>query len=131
MPKLVDILAVKDVTRVHHGEVYYRTPLYLIYSLIFSFYVPVGKHKIAFDGEVTAINEVLTQLIPGHLYKKVVILSDSKAAIEAIAYKEMPISKDIQDCRALLEKLKIDGRQVSLQWIPGHSDIYGNEQADM
>ncbi|XP_042898665.2 uncharacterized protein [Parasteatoda tepidariorum] len=43
----------------------------------------------------------------------------------------MPISKNIQDCLALLEKLKIDGRQVILQWIPGHCDIYGNEQADM
>ncbi|XP_071043823.1 uncharacterized protein [Parasteatoda tepidariorum] len=102
-----------------------------IYSSIFSFHVPVGKHRTAFDGEVTALNVAQKQLIPRHLYKKVVILSDSKAAIQAIASKKMPISKNIQDSRALLEKLKIDGRQVTLQWIPGHCNIYGNEQADM
>jgi len=51
-----------------------------IFSSIFSFYMPVGKQKTAFDGEITAILVALEQLVPRHLYNKVVILSDSKAA---------------------------------------------------
>jgi len=88
--------------------------------------VPVGKQKTAFDGEITAILVALEQLVPRYLYKKVVILSDSKAAIQAIGSGEIPISKNVLDCRILLESMRIEGRQIILQWIPGHCDIYGN-----
>ncbi|GFY57670.1 RNase H domain-containing protein [Trichonephila inaurata madagascariensis] len=78
-----------------------------------------------------AIYVALEQLVSRHLYNKIVILSDSKAAIQAVGSGEIPISKNILDCRILLESLRIEGRQITLQWISGHDDIYGNEQADL
>ncbi|GIY22485.1 hypothetical protein CDAR_464891, partial [Caerostris darwini] len=62
------------------------------------------------------------QLIPKHLYSKVVLMSDSGAAIPAIGAYEVP-SSNILECRGLLERLKVEGRHIALQWIPGHRDI--------
>ncbi|GFQ72758.1 hypothetical protein TNCT_297131 [Trichonephila clavata] len=38
---------------------------------------------------------------------------------------EMPMSKNILDCRLLLQSLRLERRQIPLHWIPGHSNIYG------
>ncbi|GIY83777.1 hypothetical protein CDAR_466071 [Caerostris darwini] len=57
-----------------------------------------------------------------------VLLSDSKAAIQAIGPYEAPSSKNILECRALLERLPVEGLHIVLQWIPGHCDILGNDQ---
>ncbi|GIY63804.1 hypothetical protein CDAR_601461 [Caerostris darwini] len=59
------------------------------------------------------------QLITKHLYSKVVLMSDSGAAIPAIGSYERP-STNILECRGLLERLKVEGRHVALQWINGH-----------
>ncbi|GIY87972.1 hypothetical protein CDAR_596081 [Caerostris darwini] len=73
------------------------------YSLPF-FYVPVRKQNLVFDGEVfsyyfcSTITScvILQQLIPRHFYNKVVLLSDSKAARQAIGSYEAPSSKNIE-----------------------------------
>ncbi|GFU70887.1 HTH_Tnp_Tc3_2 domain-containing protein [Trichonephila clavipes] len=54
---------------------------YILPSFLF---VPVEKHKTAFDGKVMAIYVALEQIVPRYLYNKVVILSDFKAAIQAV-----------------------------------------------
>jgi ribonuclease HI len=69
--------------------------------------------------ELFAISEALTYVISASL-KKVVILSDSKSALQHIAYK-------------ILDKVLVlvDGGVVlGLQWIPSHIGVHGNEEAD-
>ncbi|GIX81530.1 hypothetical protein CDAR_224911 [Caerostris darwini] len=72
-----------------------------------------------------AICVALLQLAPRFLYSKVVLLSDSSAAI---SYRH---SKLFLECRALLERLMVEGRHIVLQWIPGQCGILGVEAASM
>jgi len=39
------------------------------------------------------------------------------------------ISTEARDCQALIQ-LKAKHKQITLQWIPGHCQIAGNEHAD-
>ena len=56
-----------------------------IYSKLFSMYMTVGKYKTAYGGEIEAIRVALCQLTCHQdKFNKAVILSDSKAAIQAI-----------------------------------------------
>ncbi|XP_039309918.1 uncharacterized protein LOC120358740 [Solenopsis invicta] len=59
---------------------------------------------------------------------RVRICSDSQAAIKAL---EAPIytSRLVWDCRNALEKLAKD-KEVIVTWVPGHSGIEGNVEAD-
>ncbi|GFX84290.1 hypothetical protein TNCV_3976351 [Trichonephila clavipes] len=64
------------------------------------------------------ISAVLEQLVPRHLYNKVVILLDSKAAIRAVGSVKMPI---FRNTRVLLmrggwknDKLHFNGSQGSV-----------------
>ena len=56
-----------------------------IYSTLFSFYLPLRQFQTNFDGELEAINIALQQLYCHLLlFTKVVVLSDSKSALELI-----------------------------------------------
>ncbi|XP_015915705.1 uncharacterized protein [Parasteatoda tepidariorum] len=113
---------VSDLLRVTYNRHMEKKVVFYLFSYRFL--------KTAFDGEVMAIYVALKQ-IAARSYNRMVILSDSKAAIQAIRSREIPISRTIQDCQVLLESLRIAGRQITLQWIPRHCDIYGNELAGM
>lgn len=85
-----------------------------------------------FQAELLAIREACRQiklhtneLLPG---QKIAIFVDSQAAIKAIASVTIS-SKIVLECRKELASL--DGQStVALIWVPGHSSVYGNEQAD-
>ena len=63
-------------------------------------------------------------------FERAVIFSDSKAAILSAGSTETVISTETKDCQALIRQLKAKHKQIVLQWIPGHSQIAGNEYAD-
>ncbi|XP_071041844.1 uncharacterized protein [Parasteatoda tepidariorum] len=98
---------------------------------LFSFYTPIGSSRTAFDAEVSAISVALSQL-QNHLEKfnNVVILSDSKAALQAIASSKAPASADILHCRQALHRLDQHNKNVAMQWVPAHCGLQGNETAD-
>ncbi|KAJ4446881.1 hypothetical protein ANN_13581 [Periplaneta americana] len=102
-----------------------------IFSNIFCFYLPVGYNLSAYDGEIEAIHVALNQLL-FHMDKftNAVILSDSKAAILSINKTGHPYTEQINNCQKILATLKERGKTVALQWIPGHCNLHGNEQAD-
>ncbi|XP_042906797.1 uncharacterized protein [Parasteatoda tepidariorum] len=85
---------------------------------LFSFYTPIGSSRTAFDAEVSAISVALSQL-QNHLEKfnNVVILSDSKAALQAIASSKAPASADILHCRQALHRLDQHNKNVAMQWV--------------
>lgn len=56
-----------------------------VHCQLFCFYTPIGAHTSAFDGEITAIYQALSQLQPRlDLFSKVALLSDSRATLQAI-----------------------------------------------
>ena len=94
-----------------------------------------GENCSNYEAEVKAI-QTTTQLIHQHLNlgeknpADIVIFSDSKSALDALQnppYARKEIAHLSQEISNLLTAYDI---QITLQWIPGHSDIKGNENAD-
>ena len=90
----------------------------------------------------TAHIEAIVQFLPTLLsksgvnlhqdkFERAVIFCDSKAAILSAASTETKISREARDCQDLIRQLKGKHKQIALQWIPGHCQITGNEQADV
>ena len=101
-----------------------------VYSTLFNFYKPIGRNQTNFDGEMEAILLATTQLeVRSNSFEKVVILSDSKSAIQAITSHRIrsKIVGNIQSCIYNIQKMN---KTIVLQWIPSHCDILGNEMAD-
>ena len=102
-----------------------------IHCELFSCYIPLGQHSTAFDGEIEAIRTALRLLnLHQNKFERSVIFSDSKAAILSAGSTETKISAEARDCQDLIRQLKVKHKQIALQWIPGHCQIAGNEQAD-
>ena len=64
------------------------------------------------------------------MFQKVVILSDSTSAIQAITSIKPPINSKILEIKKLSRLLKNQHKIVVLQWIPAHCGLQGNETAD-
>jgi hypothetical protein len=54
----------------------------------------------------------------------------SYTAILPTGSTETKISTEARDCQDLIRQLKAKHKQIAPQWIPGHCQIAGNEQAD-
>jgi len=91
--------------------------------------MPLGQHSTAF--EIEAMRTAL-RLLNLHLNKFEIddILSDTKAAILSAGSTETVTSTETKDFQVLIRQLKAKHKQIVLQWIPGHSQIAGNEYAD-
>jgi ribonuclease HI len=92
-----------------------------------SFRLPDGCS--VFQAEVLAVCEAAKAIAQRELPRsRVVLYSDSRAALGALAAK-VTNSKLVRACREALNDLALRHR-VELCWVPGHSDIEGNEMAD-
>ena len=60
--------------------------------------------------------------------KRITICVDSRAAIMALAANRTA-SRLVEDCREAVNAIGTNNH-VSIVWVPGHSDIHGNEKAD-
>jgi hypothetical protein len=58
------------------------------------------------------------------------IFSDSSASIKAIISSDPPKNRCVGEIRNLLGCLKSSGTIATLYWIPSHTGIAGNEEAD-
>ena len=100
-------------------------------SKLFSFYKPLGFGTTNFDGELEAILSSLYNLLYRiDKFQRAVILSDSQAAILAIASRTSIKSAKILECTKILGHLTKLNKKIVLQWIPAHCGIVGNETAD-
>lgn len=102
-----------------------------IHCQFFSQYIVLDKHANHYDGELEAIRTALQNILyRPYIQQKIVILSDSKSAIEAIVNYTCKTIHSIQEIRSLIKSVKIKNEEVILQWIPAHVGIMGNEYAD-
>ena len=63
---------------------------------------------------------------------RVLILSDSKSALMALYHQSMSSRPDIvSEILFQIHQLIMRGCNISLLWVPGHSNLYGNELADL
>ena len=89
----------------------------------------LGKLATVYQCEVFALH-MASQWATTHIGtpSKIIILSDSQAAIKAINSTKVT-SRMIQDT---INQLNILGttHRVELRWVPGHEDVPGNERAD-
>ena len=95
-----------------------------------------GKTCSNFEAEILALISA-TEVIHQHFELQVcqptniVLFSDSKASLEALANYRNSNNNDIMKLACVIDNLLTSyDVQVSLQWIPGHSDIRGNDRAD-
>ncbi|XP_048004368.1 uncharacterized protein LOC125240518 [Leguminivora glycinivorella] len=100
------------------------------YKLILSFKIP--SPSSVFTGEAVAIYEAVSFIL-SHKIPKALILSDSLSCLQDL--HKFPLrSKDnltiTLRTRQSLHQCSLLGLEVTIAWIPSHSAIDGNEQAD-
>jgi hypothetical protein len=83
----------------------------------------LGKYATVFQTEIYAILQCAYENIRAYRNKRILIFSDSQAALKALSGPKVTSRLDALTALADLSK-------VTLLWVPGHQSIRGNEQAD-
>ena len=92
--------------------------------------ISLGCSASVFQAEIVAISAVAEDLLARHSHDTVIdIYSDSQAAIQAIGGLRVTACT-VKTCRDALSKLVSHNNAVTLNWVPGHCDVTGNERAD-
>jgi len=82
-------------------------------------------------GEIEAISLVLQQLIYRlQAFEKLVILMDSKAAIQAASSNNQPKSKKINNIKEALKHRQASKKIVKFQWVPSLLGLEGKNTSD-
>ena len=97
---------------------------------------PCGAYCTNYDAEVVAIQKTLDTILQ-HLgdgkleAKDIVIFSDSQSAIQAVQNWQDGEAKGIENIIQSSDKIwRLYDKEITIQWIPGHSDIRMNDKAD-
>merc|ERR1739842_76216 len=92
--------------------------------------ISLGKLATVYQAEVIAISHAADAMIKAGISNQtIIILSDSQAALKALAgpmVKQMLVGNCTDNLNILSQN-----NQVKLMWVPGHSNIDGNEEADI
>lgn len=88
----------------------------------------LSDHATIMQAETLGIDLCAREMLDTSSGRKLLILSDSQAALKAL---DNPVirSKTTEKCAITLNTLAAN-REVTLGWIPGHSNHAGNETAD-
>ena len=101
------------------------------YSHLFEGFSPVGSNASNFDGEILAIHHAAERLLAvSSNPTRVVFFVDSQAAIVALTNNTPTDCAATMAGRRLMSGMIESGWHITLQWIPSHIGIEGNERAD-
>ena len=88
--------------------------------------IPAGAFATHFKSEATAIQEAILLMQERYTDQSIVILTDALSVLQALNANQ---NKELNELKSNIAKLS-DTNKLTLQWIPSHCDIYGNEEAD-
>ena len=89
----------------------------------------LGQYATVYQAEIAAITACVREnLTRGYSNKHIYICSDSQAALKALSKAEVRSAITLE-CKNALDRLSLSNK-VSLIWMPGHTGIEGNEEAD-
>jgi ribonuclease HI len=88
----------------------------------------LGTFCSVFQTEIYAILLCVYENIRAYKNKRILIFSDSQAALEALSGPKV-ISRLVKECLEALSALATLN-EVTLVWVPVHHGILGNEMAD-
>lgn len=88
----------------------------------------ISDHCTIAQAETRGIEECVRMLKPGHTRTKTLILSDSQAVIKSLRNIKIH-SLTTWSCVQALREVE-HSHEVTIAWVPGHSNHYGNELAD-
>ena len=100
-----------------------------VYNSLIQISIPLKDTASVFQAELHAISVCADQIAADGTEGRVIrIFSDSQAAIQAIS-NPLCKSQTVKDC---ITRLNTIGQKNNLTvlWIPGHSNLHGNEEAD-
>ncbi|XP_024219507.1 uncharacterized protein [Halyomorpha halys] len=103
-----------------------RVQVAIVYSSLFQLSAPAGANDTNCDGEVAAITLALEKLTRA-CAKKIVLLSDSRAALLAIASRHPSTNARILACRKSIDCKREILKVLVMQWIPAHCGIPGSQ----
>ena len=89
---------------------------------------PAGRISSSYKAELTAMVAAL-EVVEEKRPESVVIYTDSQALTRALSSEKATLQSDLESLKDRLVRLT-EWTNITIQWVPGHVGVDGNEEAD-